>query len=198
MTRINLLPWREEQRKERQKQFIAVMVVTLVISLVTVGIIHVIYAGHIQNQKARNNLLSAEIAHLEKKIRQIAELEKEKANLLARMNIIQQLQLARPEVVHVFDELVTTLPEGVYISALQNTGKKINITGVAQSNGRVSTYMKNVDASAWLSSPTLTVIKTKDKGTAQVAGRSSTFILDTNQTTPVAADEAQPSKAKSK
>jgi len=194
MTRINLLPWREELRKDRQKQFVAVMVTTLVISLLIVGSIHLFYAGQIQNQKTRNNRLEAEIAHLDKKIKQIAELEKEKANLLARMNIVQQLQLARPEVVHVFDELVTTLPEGVYISDIKNAGKRITITGVAQSNGRVSTYMKNVETSEWLSNPTLGIIKTKTRGTAQVSGRTNTFTLNTSQLTPKSATETKPKK----
>ena len=117
---------------------------------------------------------------LDKRIKEIQDLEKEKARLLARMDIIQQLQGSRPQVVHVFDELVTTLPDGVYLTSIKNTGTGITLDGFAQSNARVSSYMRKVDNAGWLSDPRLNVIETKD----EKGQRISKFVLNVRQTSP--------------
>lgn len=162
MAKINLLPWREELRKERQKQFGIAAGIAAVAMVVVIGLVHFYIADQISNQLSRNSFLEAEIKKLDAKIAEIKDLEKQKTNLLARMNIIQQLQRSRPEVVHVFDELISTLPEGVYLTEIVNQGSVITVKGFAQSNARVSSYMRNVDAAGWLANPKLSVIITKE------------------------------------
>lgn len=163
MAHINLLPWRENLRKKRQRQFgIAAGAMVAVTILLLLGArLHI--DGLIQNQNKRNNYLKQEIAAVEKKIKEIKALESTKAKLLMRMDIIQQLQSSRPEVVHLFDELVATIPEGVFLTKAQQSGKNISLDGRAQSNARVSAYMRNIDTSDWLGNPRLVVIETKDK-----------------------------------
>jgi type IV pilus assembly protein PilN len=200
MTRINLLPWREELRKERQKRFAAISVVAIVAMLAVIGVVHLNYAAAIHFQNQRNNLLKTEIKKLDKKIAEIKALEKEKANLIARMNVIQQLQGRRPQVVHVFDEIVTTLPEGVYLTKVTNRGRRITMEGFAQSNARVSSYMRNIEKAEWLKYPKLTIIETKAaKGRRN---RISKFILHATQVTPkkkdASADDKQAVKKVSK
>ena len=180
MARINLLPWREELRKERQQQFFTLAGLSAGLMVAIIVLVHINFAGVIANQEDRNKFMKAEIKKLEEKIKEIENLEKEKASLLARMNIIQQLQTSRPQVVHVFDELVSTLPEGVYLTSIKNTGASVELAGFAQSNARVSSYMRNVDAAGWLASPKLSVIETKD----QKGQRISEFVLKAQTSTP--------------
>ena len=180
MARINLLPWREELRKERQKQFGVAAGVAAAAMAVVIGLVHFYFADQISNQNSRNNYLQAEIKRLDTKIAEIKDLEKQKANLLARMNIIQQLQRSRPEVVHVFDELITSLPEGVYLTQIINQGTVITVKGFAQSNARVSSYMRNVDAAGWLANPKLDVITTKESDRQ----RTSEFTLVMSRKAP--------------
>jgi len=182
MARINLLPWREEQRKERMKQFQTIAGLAAFLMLAIILLVHIRIGGFIDNQTSRNSFLQQEIKTLEKKIAEIKELEKEKSNLLARMNIIQQLQSSRPQVVHVFDQLVSTIPTGVYLTGIKNSGPIITLDGFAQSNARVSSYMRNVDDADWLTGPRLDVIETQnDKGQ-----RISKFTLVVKQTSPTA------------
>lgn len=180
MARINLLPWRDELRKERQKQFLILLGVCAGLSLVVIGLVHINVAGIIDNQLSRNKFMEGEITKLNDRIKEIENLEQEKARLLARMNVIQQLQGSRPQVVHVFDELVTTLPEGVYLTSIKNTGKSLQLSGFAQSNARVSSYMRNVDSAEWIDDPSLKVIETKDKD----GRRISQFQLNAKTSTP--------------
>ena len=161
MARINLLPWREELRAQQQKDFIVQVVLAAVFGAAIWGLWHMQMAGMIEHQNSRNSFLQAEIRKLDKEIREIDELEKTKANLLARMNVIQELQSNRPMSVHLMDELVRTLPEGVHLNSFQQNGIKLTIDGVAQSNARVSAYMRNIDASDWLDNPGLQVIETR-------------------------------------
>jgi type IV pilus assembly protein PilN len=163
MAHINLLPWRENLRKKRQRQFgmAAGGMVAITILLLLGARLHI--DGLIENQNKRNSYLDREIAEVDKKIKEIQELESTKAKLLTRMDIIQQLQGSRPEVVHLFDELVKTIPDGVFLTMAQQSGKNISLDGRAQSNARVSAYMRNIDASAWLGNPRLVVIESKDK-----------------------------------
>lgn len=180
MARINLLPWRDELRKERQQQFYSLVGLSAGLMVAIVVLVHINFAGIISNQQDRNMYLKGEIKKLDARIKEIEELENEKARLLARMNIIQELQTSRPQVVHVFDELVTTLPEGVYLTKIQNTGAAIELAGFAQSNARVSSYMRNVDSAGWLADPKLNVIETKD----QKGQRISEFVLRARTSTP--------------
>lgn len=178
MARINLLPWREELRKEQQKQFLAVLGLATGAALFVMFIVHSFYEDKISYQNARNAYLQSEIAILDRQIKEIDELESTKQNLQARLDIIQRLQSSRPEIVHLFDELVRTLPEGVYLTKATQRGNLISVDGVAQSNARVSSYMWNIDKSEWLGNPQLDVIQT-----AQADGqRSSKFVLRANQT----------------
>ncbi len=187
MARINLLPWREEQRKERMKQFQTIAGLAAFLMVAIIILVHIRVGGIIENQVSRNNYLKKEIKTLEKQIAEIKELEKEKSNLLARMNIIQQLQSSRPQVVHVFDQMVSTIPGGVYLTSIKNIGPSITFDGFAQSNARVSSYMRNIDDADWLTSPRLDVIKTiNDKGQ-----RISKFTLVVKQTTPAAKKAAE-------
>lgn len=182
MTTINLLPWREVVRKERQQRFVAALGVGVVAALAIVGIVHMQIMGMIEHQSSRNAFLQEQITRVEKQITEIEKIESEKRRLLARMNVIQQLQQGRPQIVHVFDELVKTLPEGVYITNIKQSGEGLDIQGFAQSNARISAYMRSLDASEWLANPKLSVIEAA--GTADVTARNSKFTLNVVLETP--------------
>jgi type IV pilus assembly protein PilN len=180
MAHINLLPWREELRKQKQQQFAVVGVGSAVLGGLLVLLVHMQMEGVIDNQNQRNQFLENEIAELDKKINKIKELEKTKTALLARMDIIQQLQRSRPQSVHLMDELVYTLPDGVFLEKINQKGTALTLSGMAQSNARVSAYMRNIDSSEWLGNPQLDVIKTKD-GKQR---RTAEFTLRAGQVTP--------------
>lgn len=163
MARINLLPWRDNLRKQRQREFGVMVAGALFITLLLGFYVHLHISGMIDHQEGRNSLLKKEIAEMESKIEEIKDLEQTKAKLLARINVIQRLQSSRPEVVHLFDELVTRTPDGSYLTDVKQKGKSVTIDGWAQSNARVSSYMRNVDASEWLRTPSLQLIENKDK-----------------------------------
>lgn len=158
MAHINLLPWREKLRKERQQQLGIAAGLALVVTAGLMGLVHLHIEGMIEHQQGRNMFLRQEITKMDALIKQIDELEKTKARLIARMQIIQQLQESRPLVVHLFDELVSTTPEGTYLKGLAQAGSAVTIEGFAQSNTRVSAFMRNIEASEWLQDPVLQVI----------------------------------------
>ncbi len=159
MAHINLLPWRDQQRKERQQRFFVTLAISAVIAGLAVGGVHFHIQTLIDFQNSRNNRLQQEIALADKKIKEIEQLEKRKADLIARMQIIESLQASRPEAVHVFDELVQTIPDGVHLRSFSYKGRSIGLAGEAQSNARVSTYMRNIDGSPWFSDPRLLQIQ---------------------------------------
>ncbi len=162
MAHINLLPWREQLRAKRQREFMFALVGGAVIACLLVALVHLRLQGIINGQEHRNQFLSDAIAELDISIEKIKDLESTKNKLLARMNIIQELQRNRPLSVHLADELVRTLPEGVYLSEIIQEEDKLTMSGIAQSNARVSAYMRNIDASDWLHEPALGVIKTNE------------------------------------
>ncbi len=180
MAHINLLPWREELRKEKQQQFIVIGVGSAIVAGLLVLLTHMQMSGLIDQQNNRNKFLETEIASLDKKIAQIKDLEKTKAALLARMDIIQQLQHSRPQSVHLMDELVYTLPDGVFLNSITQKGTALTMSGVAQSNARVSAYMRNIDNSQWIGKPRLDVIETRE----DEKRRTATFVLRANQIAP--------------
>lgn len=188
MARINLLPWRDELRREQTRQFVSMLAISAIFTAAIVLLVYVNIAKMIDRQNFRNNMLSSEITKLEEQLKQIAELESTKTQLLSRMEIIQSLQQKRPQVVHVFDEIVRTLPEGIYLTNLKQSGDNFEFTGISESNGRVSAYMRNIEASDWMKNPRLKVIEAKRKD-----GRGSEFILELAQTSPQ--ENADPNKA---
>jgi type IV pilus assembly protein PilN len=187
MTRINLLPWREELRQEQKKQFVIMLIMSCVLAVAIVGLIHFQMQSKIDYQKNRNRFMSAEIAKLDEEIKEIQELQKTRRSLIERMEVIQALQGSRPSIVHLFTEIVSSVPNGVYLETLSQKGGKLKITGEAESNARVSTYMRNLQASAWLKDPNLTVIEIEDK----TVNRISSFTLTVKQTSPNATGEEQ-------
>ncbi len=189
MARINLLPWREAARQRRRVEFAIAGGIALGVALIAAVMVHLYFEGSIGYQESRNQLLKNEIAQLKRKIKEIDKLEKTKADLLARMNVIQNLQESRPEIVHLFEELVVTIPEGVYLNKLSQRGRSIVVEGRAQSNARVSALMRNIEASRWIGSPNLLLIENKDKtGTGL-----SHFRLSFRQIRPKTPAEEQPS-----
>lgn len=178
MARINLLPWREERRKEQLRQFLTMLGLSVVLMLLIIAAVHIQYSRMIGAQESRNNFLKKEITAVEKQIREINNIAKEKKRLLARMEVIQQLQRNRPGIVHLFEEMVKVIPEGAHIKSLKQNGKNLTINGIAQSNARVSAYMRNIDGSAWLTKPQLNIIQKKGKAKKD-SGRD--FILRAKQ-----------------
>jgi type IV pilus assembly protein PilN len=192
MPRINLLPWRAQQRSQRQKEFgLAVLGALLAAGAVMLFTSWAI-SGAIDRQHDRNEVLKKEIAELDKQITEILGLEAQKQRLVARMDIITRLQRSRPEVVHVFDQLARTLPDGVYLTSVKQTDKRLELHGVAQSSTRVSTFMRNIEASPWLMNPELQVVETIKSG-----GVGSDFTLfATQKSAEPAEDERKPRRTR--
>ena len=173
MPSINLLPWREAERKQRQRDFGVALGGAIVAAVAVIMLAVVAYSQMISGQKARNDRLTAEIVELEKSIAEIDGLERQKERLLARMEIIEELQKSRPEIVHLFDEMVRQLPEGVYLTGMKQTGSRVEIRGVAQSSTRVSALMRQIDASDWMADPEVERVETKQSGSS----RQSEFVV---------------------
>jgi type IV pilus assembly protein PilN len=180
MPRINLLPWREEERRTRQREFAVAAAGAVISGIVVVMAAMFTFSSMINAQDSRNTRLTDEIAELEKSITEIDTLERDKERLLARMEIIDQLQKSRPEVVHLFDELVRQLPEGVYLTGIKQTGARIEVRGVAQSSTRVSALMRQIDASQWLTDPEVERVETTDIGSS----RQAEFVVYLKQDRP--------------
>lgn len=159
MIRINLLPWREERRKARRQQFFAltglISVLAGLIWFMGYGIIN----GYVSAQEGKNRFLKSEIAGLDKEIEEIKRIKEQTDSLLSRKRVIESLQANRTETVHLFNQLARQVPEGVYLKSIKQTGNKVNLIGYAQSNARVSTLMRNVDASPVMERPDLVEIK---------------------------------------
>lgn len=183
MARINLLPWREERRKELQKQFLSVLLLSVFLMGLIIVAVHLQVARAIGVQNSRNDFLKKEITQVEGQIREINNLARERKRLQDRIDIIQQLQRNRPEIVHLFDEIAKVLPDGVYLTKLVQKGHSLNIEGVAQSNARVSAFMRNLDSSAWLAEPKLTIIESEKQKDAVDGARN--FKLTVKQVTNV-------------
>jgi len=183
MPRINLLPWRDEERKERKLAFF------VAIGGATVAAVVVAFAGFlmlnsmIDGQNQRNEKLRGEIKLLDKQIEEINNLESSKQKFIARMEIIEKLQRSRPEIVHLFDEIVKQLPEGVYLTGVKQQDKRLRFDGIAQSSTRVSAFMRNIDGSEWLRNPDLEIVQSATGG--------SGFTLYAEQVSNAASDEAR-------
>lgn len=188
MARINLLPWRAERRKQREREFYIMLAVTAVAAVFAV-LAAIGWMGHlIDGQTARNAYLQGEIKGLEKKIEEIKELDKTRAQLLTRKEIIEQLQSNRSQMVHLFDELVKTIPEGSRLTTMKQVGDRMTLEGMAESNSRVASYMRNLDRSPWMGQTDLR--KTENKSNAKDANKKLpyTFTLEVKLRKP---DEAQ-------
>jgi type IV pilus assembly protein PilN len=190
MIRINLLPHRAEKRRARQIQFIALGVFSVVLGAVLVGIVQVAIDTQISYQERRNTYLKQEIAILDKQIEEIKKLREQTRALLARKNVVEGLQSTRSDVVHLLDQMLRILPDGVYIKTLKQTGGQINMVGYAQSNSRISTLMRAIDDSPWLESPTLIEIH----AVTASGGRVGEFVLNFNLTKPKTAAVPPPAK----
>ncbi len=160
MPHINLLPWREELRRERQRLFINIAVGAAILMLGIIALAHIQINGMTEGQQARNTFIQDQITRVDREIKEIESLEKEKQALLARMKIIQELQSSRSEIVHLFDEIARIIPEQVYLIKLNRTGRAVHLEGVADSNEDISEFMRNLNLSPWFTNPRLTVIET--------------------------------------
>ena len=179
MPRINLLPWREAERKQRRQEFGVGAVAALMLAGVIAFGVNWQMGAAIDSQNERNQYLKTEIANLDKQIAEILDLEQRKQRLESRIQVIEQLERSRPEIVHVFDQIVRTLPDGVYLTGIKQTERRLTLKGVAQSSTRVASYMRNLDASEWLTDPSLDILETKGAGDT-----GSEFTLNASQENP--------------
>jgi type IV pilus assembly protein PilN len=177
MPRINLLPWRDQQRRDRKLAFFVALGGAAALAAIAAFIAYLLLGSMIDAQERRNDRLRAQIKVLDKQIEEINDLEAQKEKFISRMRIIETLQRSRPEVVHLFDELVKEMPDGTYLTSVKQAGNKLKLDGVAQSATRVSALMRNISASQWLEKPELEVVQTK----TDTAG--SSFVLDAQQIT---------------
>jgi type IV pilus assembly protein PilN len=177
MPRINLLPWREADRKQKRQEFMVGIVGAVVIALLLGLLAKFQLSAAVVHQNERNRLINDQITEVNKQNQEIVGLDSQKQRLLARMEVIEQLQRSRPGVVHLFDQLVRTIPDGVYFTGIQQTGPKVKLNGVAQSQTRVSALMRNIEASEWLADPSLERVETKGAGDS-----GAEFVLYANQT----------------
>jgi type IV pilus assembly protein PilN len=167
--RINLLPHREEKRKARRQQFFALAGLLVALGGLIVFVVHTVIAGYISGQEEKNAFLKKEIAALDKEIDEIKRLKEQTEALLSRKQVIETLQANRAETVHLFNELARQVPDGTYVKSIKQAGPKINLTGFAQSNARVSTLMRNLDASPFLEQPSLVEIKSASLNNRRVS-----------------------------
>ena len=181
MIRINLLPWREEQRRQQQRQFGLLALLLTLLTLLVIGWIHLYYQQQLAQQQRRNSLLQREIALVDAQIAEIAQLDQQQQQLLARMVVIEQLQSNRPGIVYLFEELVRAVPDGLYLTRLQQQGETLQIEGVAQSHARVSTLLQALEQSEWFTAPQLAYIQSE--GVASVRGQRR-FQLQVTQRNP--------------
>lgn len=185
MPRINLLPWRDELRKQRQKEFLISAGIAVVFGVLVMFFTNFVFETRIEHQITRNNILKTEIAEIDKQISEIRDLESKKERLLARMNIIEQLQRSRPKSVKLFDQIVRTLPEGVYLTSVKQSGTSLEVKGRAESSTRVSSLMRNIDSSTSLRNPTLQVVEAKEVDRRRV----SEFTITGQQTADAPGEE---------
>lgn len=191
MPRINLLPWRDEERKERKIKFLVALGAAALGAVFIAGLGYFMLDSMVSAQERRNVKLRDEIAELDKQIEKINSLEADKARFIARMEVIEQLQRSRPEIVHIFDEIARQLPDGVYLTGLSQTGQRLKFEGVAQSSTRVSAFMRNIDGSSYLKNPELEVVETKKN---DVIG--ATFVLFAEQSRAAVSTETDATKPK--
>jgi len=187
-TRINLLPWRELRRQEQDRQLLSASIGAWLLMGLIVFYGWYYMNGLIDHQNKRNDYLQTEIAKLDRKIQEINKLKERKQALIARMQIIQQLQQDRTQIVHVFDDLVRKLPKGVYLTGLAKKNKRITLKGMAQSNARVSHLMNNLDSSDWFTNPNLDIVNARNRGGARV----SQFTVRVNEEKATVAQAGNP------
>ena len=188
MARINLLPWRAERRKQRQQEFMGLLGLSALVAVViSIGIV-LSYSARIDGQERRNRYLTEQIEEVNKQIAEIEELDKKKAGLLQRKEVIEELQASRSQMVHLFDELARTIADGTQITSLAQNGNDLTLLGRAQSNARVSSYMRNLDASGWMGNPDLDIIELRGSD----PGLPNEFSLKVKLKNP---NEAQPGAA---
>jgi len=194
MARINLLPWRAERRANRQKEFYGMLGLAAAGGLVLSFLIWFYYDQQISGQNVRNQFLQAEIQKVEGKIKEIEALDKQKDRLLARKKVIEQLQANRSQMVHLFDSLVRTIPDGVALASIKQEGEILTLEGRAQSNARVSNYMRNLEGSGWMTNPDLSIIEAKAEAanaaapTSEVRQLPYVFTLQVRLANPNAPD----------
>lgn len=177
MVKINLLPWREELRKKKQQEFVAGIGAGVLVTCFLLIVVYLYIEGMKDYQGQRNTLLQNEIVILDKKIQEIKEIEEKKNKLLTKIELIQKLQESRPEIVHLFDELSKTTPEGIYLTKFSQVGGALTVDGKSESNARVSAFMRAIDISPWLNTSTLSVIKGQGKN----SGELNDFTLSAKQ-----------------
>ena len=195
MAKINLLPWRAERRAHRQREFYSMLGLAAVAGLVLSFLIWFYYSQQISGQNTRNQFLQGEITKVEGKIKEIEVLDKQKDRLLARKKVIEELQANRSQMVHLFDSLVRTIPDGVALAGIKQEGEILTLEGRSQSNARVSTYMRNLESSGWMTNPDLSIIEAKaeEKGPAALSSESRSlpyvFTLKVKLANPNEADQ---------
>jgi type IV pilus assembly protein PilN len=167
MARINLLPWRAERRAARQKEFYAMLGFAAIGGVVLSALIYLFYGQQIGGEQERIDFLKGEISKVESQIKEIDDLDKKKARLLAREKVIEELQANRSQMVHLFDSLVRTIPDGVALTNIKQVGNQMTLEGRAQSNARVSTYMRNLETAGWMAKPELSIIEAKRENSRQ-------------------------------
>ncbi|HKO01120.1 MAG TPA: PilN domain-containing protein [Thermoanaerobaculia bacterium] len=200
IVRINLLPHREQRRQARQRQFVSLAAAMAVLSLAAILIVHGVLKAQIDNQQSRNGLLKTEIAKLDEQIKEIDRLREQIQAVISRKQVVETLQANRSEAVHLLDQLVRQLPDGVYLRSIKQAGPKVTLVGYAQSNARVSTLMRNIEASPWVTQPELVEIKLVPApgGRDAAAPKVSEFTLNlqVKRATPAADAAAAPPGSK--
>jgi len=187
MAQINLLPWREERRQAKKREFFVSLGLVVALGASLVGLADRVVNSQIDHQNARNQYLQENIKELDKAVAEIRDLQRRRDQLLARMRVIQELQGNRPIIVRVLDQLVRTVPDGVFYTGLKTKGKNITINGVAESNNRVSSLMRRLEASDWLANPVLDKVKAAPKYGEQ----ANTFVLTVKIQAPKVDEDEQ-------
>ena len=191
MPRINLLPWREQQRKERKLAFFVAPGGAALAALLVAFAGFLMFKSMIGSQERRNERLHTEIKAVDRQIEEINDLESQKQRFISRMQVIEKLQRSRSEVVHLFDEVAKTMPDGTYLTSFKQENKKLKFEGAAQSSTRVSTFMRNISGSQWMKDPELEVVESKAGNSV-----SNSFVLDAAQIVTSGDEDESPGKAR--